>query len=452
MDRYSRDLEGYGQAPPQPNWPGGAHIAVQIALYLDVSPDDCSGPDEQASAVSPVYRGSENWRSDATAEYGTRAGFWRLYRLLTQAAIPVTVFGAASTYARTPHLVDAALSAGWELGAEFPVNSDTASRAEASLRSQLQDLISRHTQMTGNETLGLVTAHSARGINRLAAETGTFKYVRTGCTDDLPYQERFGIADQLMIPEIMNSADFGTLCHSKGPAPFAFGALLLDSFETLLDEGRAGQPKLLTIGIHSGQIGHPALIRGLSGFLKSVQTQKDVWIATCAEIADHWAAQHPATTPQLVPSALTGKGFVDLFGDVFAHSPWVAEQAWEGELGPSNDTALGLHSALIRRFRAATHDQRLAVLRANSINPVTCLPRKPTEKTRTQLDNLCAQYQGKNGFPYATAVPPTSAKSLGQDIKRALDADPKSEFSRACREIELLARQKIDAIYAQHLS
>jgi 2-oxo-4-hydroxy-4-carboxy--5-ureidoimidazoline (OHCU) decarboxylase len=34
--------------------------------------------------------------------------------------------------------------------------------------------------------------------------------------------------------------------------------------------------------------------------------------------------------------------FVESFGGIFEHSPWIAERAWNLELGPAHDTAIGL--------------------------------------------------------------------------------------------------------------
>ena len=53
------------------------------------------------------------------------------------------------------------------------------------------------------------------------------------------------------------------------------------------------------------------------------------------------------------------------FGGVFEHSPWIAERAWALELGPAHDRPAGLHNALARMFRSASHEERLNVLRAH---------------------------------------------------------------------------------------
>ncbi len=57
--------------------------------------------------------------------------------------------------------------------------------------------------------------------------------------------------------------------------------------------------------------------------------------------------------------------FVAAFGGVFEHSPWIAERAFDGELGAANDTAEGLHFALCKIFRTASETERLGVLTAH---------------------------------------------------------------------------------------
>ncbi len=86
---------------------------------------------------------------------------------------------------------------------------------------------------------------------------------------------------------------------------------------------------------------------------------------TRLEIAEHWAREHPYVAPGAVPSQMDRAEFVERYGSIFEHSPWIAERAWDGELAPANDTAVGLHFALRSQFRMATVEERLAVLRAH---------------------------------------------------------------------------------------
>ena len=38
MNRYPRDMHGYGPNPPHANWPGGAHVAVEALMGPGVDP------------------------------------------------------------------------------------------------------------------------------------------------------------------------------------------------------------------------------------------------------------------------------------------------------------------------------------------------------------------------------------------------------------------------------
>jgi OHCU decarboxylase len=77
-------------------------------------------------------------------------------------------------------------------------------------------------------------------------------------------------------------------------------------------------------------------------------------------------ARHtPTPRPNCAPREWSKTGFVDKFGGIFEHSPWIAERAWDLELGPAHDSAGGLHNALCRAFRSASEIERLGVLTAH---------------------------------------------------------------------------------------
>jgi len=61
----------------------------------------------------------------------------------------------------------------------------------------------------------------------------------------------------------------------------------------LLAEGRAGRPKMMSVGLHQRLIGHPARAMGLQRVLDHMMQQRDVWIARRLDIARHWVATHP---------------------------------------------------------------------------------------------------------------------------------------------------------------
>ena len=59
------------------------------------------------------WPGQRHWNMESIYDYGARAGFWRLYRLLE--GIPVTCYGVATALARSPEQTRAMIDAGWEM-------------------------------------------------------------------------------------------------------------------------------------------------------------------------------------------------------------------------------------------------------------------------------------------------------------------------------------------------
>lgn len=62
---------------------------------------------------------------------------------------------------------------------------------------------------------------------------------------------------------------------------------------------------------------------------------------------------------------LSRQDFVSRFGGVFEHSPFIAERAHDAGRVTEPLTAAGVHAALVAAFRAASHEERLGVLRAH---------------------------------------------------------------------------------------
>src|SRR5690606_18228429 len=132
-----------------------------------------------------------------------------------------------------------------------------------------------------------------------------------------------------------------------------------------LAEGEAGAPKMMSVGLHCRLEGQPGRFQALKRFVDYIKGFDKVWVPTRLAIAEHWAREHPYVAAGVVPSRLGKDEFVSRYGSIFEHSAWIAERAWDGELGPANDTAIGLHFALRSQFRMATREERLAVLRAH---------------------------------------------------------------------------------------
>ena len=124
MNRYSRNMRGYGQNPPDPKWPGGARVAVQFVLNYEEGGENCVLHGDAASEAflsdipgAAQWQGKRHWNMESIYEYGARAGFWRLHRLFTRADIPLTIYGVASALARSPGCSGASASPRWRRNA-----------------------------------------------------------------------------------------------------------------------------------------------------------------------------------------------------------------------------------------------------------------------------------------------------------------------------------------------
>ena len=119
---YPRDLSGYGRNAPDPRWPGGARVAVQFVMNFEEGGENAIFHGDKASEAfltdvlgAQPWPGQRHMNVELMFEYGSRAGFWRLWRLFTARNMPVTVYGVATALARNPQIVAAMREAGWEI-------------------------------------------------------------------------------------------------------------------------------------------------------------------------------------------------------------------------------------------------------------------------------------------------------------------------------------------------
>jgi len=94
-----RDCKGYGVNPPDPKWPHGAKVALNFVLNYEEGGENCilHGDLESEKLLSEIVGasalvGQRNVNMESLYDYGSRAGFWRLFRLFESKEIPCTVF------------------------------------------------------------------------------------------------------------------------------------------------------------------------------------------------------------------------------------------------------------------------------------------------------------------------------------------------------------------------
>ncbi len=296
---YPRDLIGYGEHPPDPRWPGGARVAVQIVMnyeegseysipdgdehsetYLTEVPGASLGPNKRDLIVESVY------------EYGSRAGFWRLMRIFKERNIPITVFGAALALERNPEAARAIRDAGYEVcshGWRWVGFQDMSEEQE---RAEMKRAVESIERTIGERPYGWYCRYApSENTRRLVVEEGGFLYDSNSYDDDLPYWVKVSGKNHLVIPYTLDVNDMKFSVPPGFTAPSGYFEYMKDTFDVLYREGKT-QPKMMSVGLHTRLAGRPGRAAALARFLDYVLDHKRVWICRRIDIAKHWIENH----------------------------------------------------------------------------------------------------------------------------------------------------------------
>jgi putative urate catabolism protein len=298
---YPRDLAGYGRNPPDPRWPGGARVALQFVMNFEEGGENSVLHGDAASEAflsdvlgAQPWRGRRHMNIESMFEYGSRAGFWRLWRLFTARNMPVTVYGVATALARNPEVVAAMREAGWEIashGLKWIDYKDFTREDEA---ADMREAIRLHIEATGERPFGWYTGRSSAHTLALVLADGGFLYSSDSYADDLPYWVRAEDGPpHLIIPYTLDANDMRFINPQGFENGDAFFTYLRDSFDVLYAEGERA-PKMMSIGLHCRLAGRPGRAAGLSRFLDYIAGFDKVWVATRLDIAHHWYREHHA--------------------------------------------------------------------------------------------------------------------------------------------------------------
>jgi putative urate catabolism protein len=226
-------------------------------------------------------------------EYGSRAGFWRLWRIFTARKRAVTVFGVANALARNPQVVAGMREAGWDIASHGLKWIDYKDFSYAEEGAHMRDAIRIHTETTGERPFGWYTGRTSAHTLKLVLDDGGFLYSSDSYADDLPYWVKGPKGPHLIIPYSLDANDMRFINAQGFPNGEAFFTYLRDTFDTLYEEG-AQAPKMMSVGLHCRLAGRPGRAAGLTRFLDHIEKFDRVWVASRVDIARHWHREHPA--------------------------------------------------------------------------------------------------------------------------------------------------------------
>lgn len=163
------------------------------------------------------------------------------------------------------------------------------------------------------------------------------------------------------------------------------------------------------------------------------------------------------------PSEMERDAFVARFADIYEHSAWIAEAVYDRGLSGREDSADGLAEAMGTVLAGADDEAKLRLIRAHpdlagrAAIAGDLTTSSKSEQAGAGLDQCTPdefrRFQGLNdgyktkfGFPFILAV-------AGRDRHQILDAfeerirnDPAEEFREALRQIDRIARLRLQAM------
>jgi putative urate catabolism protein len=295
----ARDFVGYGGRPPHAQWPGGARVALSFVLNYEeggerspLDGDALTEPIMHEIVGAPPDEGRRTLHVESMYEFGSRAGFWRVHRLFTERGLPLTVFAVGQALERNPDAARAMAAAGWEVighGWRWIDYGDVPPDVEREHIRRTNETIER---LCGQRPVGWFTGRASEQTRRLAVAEGELLYDSDSLADELPYWVDVDGKPHLVVPYSLDCNDFKFLLAGGWVTGDDFRRYMLDTFDQLYEEG-AETPRMMSVGLHARIVGRPGRARALARFLDHVAGRSDVWIATRAEIARHWAAVHP---------------------------------------------------------------------------------------------------------------------------------------------------------------
>ena len=289
----TRDLKGYGRTPPDPQWPGGARVAVSFVINFE------EGAEMSLSAGDPhnekVYEVTDEVVGRSRPLHGIALRVRHQGRLVADRRYAGATWRAADGQQlrqgrRALALADQdAVKRGHEISCHGWRWEKHAHMEEAAERQAITRTVKVLTDIAGARPVGWHTRSTpSPNTRRLLVEEGGFLYDSDDYSDDLPFFVEVSGKRHLVLPY---SFDTNDMHYHQGFHRFVtardFADYTTDAFDTLWAEGER-HPKMMSIGLHLRMIGRPGRIAALDRIVAHMNRKGGAWFATRRQIAEHW--------------------------------------------------------------------------------------------------------------------------------------------------------------------
>lgn len=295
LEALPRDFVGYGRHTPEVEWPDGSAVAVNIVVNYEEgaeyslldgdSHNDTWG--EYSYEIPPTVR---DIGTESHMEFGSRAGIWRLARLLDEYQIDATIDVCALAVERNPEL------GAWLRESRYDVMGHGWRWTEDSRftrdeeRALLRRAIDSIETTTGQRIRGwIVRSFPSVNTRSLLVEEGGFLYDSDANNDELPYFVEQDGRPFLVVPYSKVYNDIKYLIAPQLGNPDDFLRTLTLGLDYLVDEAERGHGgRMMTVGLHSRWSGQGARASAVRRFIEHVLEKPGAGFMRRVDIAQHW--------------------------------------------------------------------------------------------------------------------------------------------------------------------
>ncbi|WP_110946735.1 2-oxo-4-hydroxy-4-carboxy-5-ureidoimidazoline decarboxylase [Pseudomonas bohemica] len=165
----------------------------------------------------------------------------------------------------------------------------------------------------------------------------------------------------------------------------------------------------------------------------------------------------------LTPSSLSREDFVKAFADIYEHSPWVAEKAYDLGNGNDLDDIETLHARMSDILLSADHATQLALINAHpDLAGKAAVQGQLTEASTNEqagagihqctaeefarFTELNDAYKAKFAFPFIMAVKGSNRHQILAAFETRIHNSAQTEFACALAEINKIAMFRLQAL------
>jgi allantoinase len=273
-------------------WPGGARVALWVAVHMGHFPMDM--PLKPFVVPGGMERPYPSYWDYTQRDYGNRVGIYRLLKALGARGLRATALMSAVLAARYPALARDVAAAGWEVAAAGVDMGHVhhGGLDEATERAWIGRAVAILRGAFGPGVRGWHSPGHSQSMRTLdlVAEAG-LDYVADWINDDMPYAVATAAGRPLAaMPLAYDLSDQRMLLQQHMATETFIGAVMAAHSALEAEAAGTGGGRILCLAVTPWLMGQPHRIRALGALLDELLGRGSIWPATGGEILDAWRA------------------------------------------------------------------------------------------------------------------------------------------------------------------